>query len=89
MMKLAKEIRDLLRAKKVTARQLKTLLIRCDQSGECVWQLYLKEVNPDIITTKEASNLTAQGGELIYSDPKSPASRITKRLAQYGDIALS
>ncbi len=89
MMKLAKEIRDLLRAKKVTARQLKTLLIRCDQSGQCVWQLYLKEVNPDIITTKEASNLTAQGGELIYSDPKSPASRITKRLAQYGEIALS
>ena len=89
MMKLAKEIRDLLHAKKVTARQLKTLLIRCDKSGQCVWQLYLKEVNPDLITTKEASNLTAQGGELIYSDPKSPASRITKRLAQYGEIALS
>jgi 23S rRNA (uracil1939-C5)-methyltransferase len=32
--------------------------------------------------------LTAQGGEIIYSDPKSPASRITKRLNSFGNIVL-
>ena len=89
MMQLAKEIRDLLHAKGVSARQLKTLLIRCTQQGSCVWQLYLKDSLPDVITATEAARLSAQGGELIYSDPRSPASRITKRLASFGDIVLT
>ena len=89
MLVLAHAIRDLLRAKHVTARQLKTLLIRCDQQGNCVWQLYLKTSKPDLISANEASALPAQGGELIYSDPRSPASRITERLASFGDIVLS
>ena len=86
---LARAIRDLLRHKRVAARQLKTLLIRCDQSGSCVWQLYLKDRLPEIITADEAAQLPAQGGEVIYSDPRSPASRITERLAQFGNTALT
>lgn len=86
--RLALAIRDLLRAKGVGARSLKTLLIRCDRGGACVWQLYLKDEITDIITAEEAAALPAQGGELIYSDPRSPASRITKRLAAYGDVVL-
>ena len=82
---LARAIRDLLRHKRVAARQLKTLLIRCDQSGSCVWQLYIKDRLPEIITADEAATLPAQGGEIIYSDPRSPASRITERLAHFGD----
>jgi 23S rRNA (uracil1939-C5)-methyltransferase len=88
VMQLAKEIRDLLHAKGVSARQLKTLLIRCNQQGSCVWQLYLKDELPELITETEANQLPAQGGELIYSDPRSPASRITKRLVSFGDIVL-
>ena len=76
---LARAIRDLLRHKHVSARQLKTLLIRCDQSGSCVWQLYVRDRLPEIITADEAAKLPAQGGEIIYSDPRSPASRITER----------
>ena len=86
---LARAIRDLLRHKRVAARQLKTLLIRCDQSGSCVWQLYVKDRLPEIITADEAAKLPAQGGEIIYSDPRSPASRITERLARFGDTTLT
>ena len=89
MINLARSIRDLLRTKPVTARSLKTLLIRADQQGNCVWQLYLKDRLPEIISPEEASSLPAQGGELIYSDPRSPASRITERLVAFGDIVLS
>ena len=86
---LARTIRDLLRHKRVAARQLKTLLVRCDQSGSCVWQLYIKDRLPEIITADEAAKLPAQGGEIIYSDPRSPASRITERLAYFGDTTLT
>ena len=86
---LARAIRDLLRHKRVAARQLKTLLVRCDQSGSCVWQLYIKDRLPEIITADEAAKLPAQGGEIIYSDPRSPASRITERLALFGNTALT
>ena len=86
---LARAIRDLLRHKRVAARQLKTLLIRCDQSGSCVWQLYIKDRLPEIITADEAATLPAQGGEIIYSDPRSPASRITERLVRFGNTTLT
>lgn len=85
---LAMAIRDLLRTKDVQARSLKTLLIRANQAGACVWQLYVKGKLPDVIAEAEASILPAQGGEIIYSDPRSPASRITERLAQFGDAVL-
>ena len=86
---LARAIRNLLRYKRVAARQLKTLLVRCDQSGSCVWQLYIKDRLPEIITATEAAKLPAQGGEIIYSDPRSPASRITERLAHFDDTTLT
>lgn len=86
---LARAVRDLLRTKSVEARNLKTLLIRCNQTGECVWQLYLKDRLSDIISDREAAALPAQGGEVIYSDPRSPASRITERLMSFGDIVLT
>ena len=85
---LARQVRDLLRTKQVTARQLKTLLIRCDQAGNCVWQLYTKDRLGDVMSPDEATALSAQGGEIIYSDPRSPASRITERLAYFGDPVL-
>lgn len=87
--KLAREIRDLLRTKPITARNLKTLIIRCDQRGSCVWQLYLKDEIQDLVSETEANKLPAQGGEIIFSNPKSPASVITKRLAAFGDITLT
>ena len=86
---LARAIRNLLRTKPITARNLKTLLIRCDQTGNCVWQLYIKDKIDQLITDDEATAFPAQGGEIIYSTHKSPASVITERLASFGDIVLT
>ncbi len=86
---LAQAIRDHLRANGVSARRLKTLLIRSNQQGECVWQLYAKDKHiAGAIDTATALSFPAQGGEVIYSDPKSPASRITERLTSFGDVVL-
>lgn len=89
MMQLAREIRDFLSSRSVTARQLKTLLIRCDQANNCVWQLYVKDEDFDALSAQDAASFGAQGGEVIYSDPRIPASRITQRLLSVGDIVLS
>lgn len=87
MMQLAREIREHLGNAGITARQLKTLLIRQDQVGNCVWQLYVKD--EDFDTAVPGLDDRGQGGEIIYSNPKSPASVITKRLAEFGHIVLS
>ncbi len=88
MMRLALEIRDLLQSGGVTARELKTLLIRCDSEKNCVWQLYVKDMPCHFLPLFEGAQLSAKGGEVIYSNPKSPASVITERLASYGNIVL-
>ena len=85
---LARAVRDLLRTKPIEGRSLKTLMIRSNQAGQCVWQLYLKDDMPKLISKEEAANLPAIGGQLIYSDPKSPASKITKVLASFGETKL-
>ncbi len=86
---LALKVRDMLRSKSVSARQLKTLLIRSDQAGNCVWQLYIKEPNCDYLSIADLQSIGAQGAEVIYSDPRSPASRITERLLSYAQTYLT
>ncbi|HRQ86847.1 MAG TPA: hypothetical protein PLY16_01925, partial [Candidatus Saccharibacteria bacterium] len=88
MVTLAKQIRDYLRSKGVNARQLKTLLIRSNQNGNCVWQLYTKDEDVNAIHEQDAATFSAQGGEVIYSNPRSPASVITKRMASFGNTTL-
>lgn len=87
--RLALAIRDTLRTVNVSARKLKTLLIRCDQSGNCVWQLYVKDTPCDFASIVLQADLPAQGGEVIYSNPKSPASVVTERLGSTGIVVLS
>lgn len=85
---LARAIRDTLHSAGITARQLKTLLIRCDTNKNCVWQLYVKDTPCDFADLLLDTTLPAQGGEVIYSYPKSPASVVTERLGSTGDIVL-
>ncbi|HWT40299.1 MAG TPA: RsmD family RNA methyltransferase, partial [Dongiaceae bacterium] len=79
--KKAQQIVTILNELHVTGRELKTLLIRSDRSGEVAWQLYVKDE-----TFNAAAVLGAlpkgERGEIIYSNPKSPASVITKRLTK-------
>lgn len=88
MVSLAHDIRDKLENIGATAKQLKTLLIRCDRSKNCVWQLYVRDADFMSRFNLDMSMGGAQGGEVIYSDPRSPASVITERLASIGDTTL-
>ena len=88
IMQVARKIRDFLHSESVSARELKTLLVRSDQHGNCVWQLYVKAATFDVIDEVAAKTFDAQGGEVIYSDPLSPASRISKRLHSFGNTTL-
>lgn len=74
-----REIVDILNDMGVIGRDLKTLLIRSSADGSLSWQLYVKEESFDVdaFMSKLQSN---DNGEVIFSNPKSPASVITKRL---------
>lgn len=63
----------------IEGRALKTLLIRCSSNGTTAWQLYVKDETfpADTLMQKFSDN---ENGEVIFSNPKSPASVITKRL---------
>ena len=84
----AKQILELLRKKKIAGFSLKTLLIRSNQNGEVVAQLYIKDLDALQISEEDFKNLNIRGLEVIYSDPKSPASVITKRIRSFGKTNL-
>jgi len=85
----AQAIRDLLNKKKISGFDLKTLLIRCDAKGNVVAQLYVKKEDFRQTSEQDLKELPIQGFEVIFSNPKSPASVITERLHSWGDVSLS
>jgi len=87
--KAAKSVIEVLRKRPVQAFMLKTVIIRCDRAGNVVAQLYVKDEMFDAFTEAELTSLAVQGFELIFSNPKSPASVITKRLQAWGEITLT
>jgi len=88
--KAAIAMRDLLRKKEdVRAFMLKTLLIRCDKNGNVAMQLYVKEPEFEKLAENEIEKLGVNGFELIFSNPKSPASVITERLQSWSVTNLT
>jgi 23S rRNA (uracil1939-C5)-methyltransferase len=85
----ALRIRDVLRTRGTSAYDLKTLLVRCNNDGQVAAQLYVKEREFTPLTDAEITAMDIVGFELIYSNPKSPASVITERLQQWGVVALT
>lgn len=77
----AAAIVDALNSLGIEGRALKTLLIRSDATGNVAWQLYVKDedFNAEAVLSNFSSN---ENGEVIFSNPKSPASVITKRLTK-------
>jgi len=63
----------------IDGRALKTLLIRSSAAGKTAWQLYVKDETFDAEGFMQRFT-DDENGEVIYSNPKSPASVITKRL---------
>lgn len=82
-------MRDLLRAHHATGFSLKTLLVRANQKGEVAMQLYVKSESFNPIRDIDIEALGVKSFELIYSNPKSPASVMTKRLQAWGARSLT
>ena len=82
-------VRNTLRARGVEAFSLKSLLIRANQANQVIAQLYVKDEDFPSLSHDELSSLQVDGFELIYSNPNSPASIITRRLQQYGLKSLT
>lgn len=87
-------MRDLLRTKTdIRAYMLKTLLVRSSADGKVALQLYVKDTSfvqltgPELEGLKENGNIV--GFEMIFSNPKSPASVITERLQSWGTTNLT
>lgn len=87
--KTAIAMRDLLRKSNTKAYDLKTMLIRSDNDNNVVVQLYVKSEKFTNINDSDIKKMNIKGFELIYSNPKSPASVITKKLQTYGDTSLT
>lgn len=87
----AQTARDILQARNAEGRTLKTMLVRCDSRGKTVFQLYVKDKDFPLFTKEEAAKLPPDnvGFEVIYSNPKSPASVITERLQALGQVSLT
>ncbi len=82
-------IRDVLRGRGAIAYDLKTLLVRSNQSKQVVAQLYVKNKSFPLFTDEEIAAINIDGFEVIYSHSNSPASVITDRLQQAGTTVLS
>jgi 23S rRNA (uracil1939-C5)-methyltransferase len=82
-------IRDVLRARGTQAFTLKTVIIRCSQDGDTAMQLYVKDEDFSPLSEDELTSLGVKGFELIFSNPKSPASVITHRMQAWGETTLT
>jgi len=83
------KLRDLLRTffeqrSNFCTNMLKTVLIRCNADGGVAMQLYVKDPDFEPFSIDEIKSLDVDGFELIFSNPQSPASVITKRLQSWG-----
>lgn len=81
----AGKIVEILNKNGVRGSQLKTVIVRSNQKGDTVAAIFVKDQ-----TFPEINELSTVSGGLVvyYSNPKSPASVITKELYSYGDIRL-
>jgi 23S rRNA (uracil1939-C5)-methyltransferase len=70
----------------IRGSQLKTIVLRTNQKGDTVAALFCKDENfPQL----SGLNDVCRGLVVYYSNPKSPASIISKELYIFGDITLS
>ncbi len=77
--KKSQEILAVLNDMHILGRALKTLLMRSNADGEVAWQLYVKD--PEFLHDEFISHFPFdEKGEVIFSNPLSPASVITERL---------
>lgn len=84
--KTANKICSILNDAHIRASQLKTVVLRCNQAGDVVVALFVKD--PDFPELPDLAGI-CKGVGVFYSNPKSPASVLTKELYVRGDITLT
>jgi 23S rRNA (uracil1939-C5)-methyltransferase len=78
----AQQVLTVLNEMQVIGRDLKTLLIRSNATGETSWQLYVKD--PEFAHDEFISHFEkGEKGQVIFSNPLSPASVITEYLTPH------
>lgn len=78
----AREVLAVLNNMNVIGRAVKTLLIRSNANGETSWQLYVKD--PEFAHDEFISQFPeGEKGQVIFSNPLSPASVITEYLTPH------
>jgi 23S rRNA (uracil1939-C5)-methyltransferase len=83
---VATAVCGILNKHEVRASDLKTIIVRANQKGEAVAALFVKrEAFPEVAELATV----CKGLAVYYSNPKSPASIITKELYVFGDITLA
>jgi 23S rRNA (uracil1939-C5)-methyltransferase len=82
----AEKILEVLNQHSVRGSQLKTVVVRANQRGEAVVALFVKDES-----FPELSELISvcKGVAVYFSNPKSPASVLTRELYLYGDVTLT
>lgn len=87
---VANAICQLLNERQIRAGSLKSLIVRCDQAGNCVVALFTRDeqfLEQSKLAADELLSI-CQGVMICFSNPKSPASVMTRELARYGDVTL-
>lgn len=79
------KVLNILRNKNIQARDLKSMIIRSTQDNKVAVQLYVKNMDFEEFSSKDIDQLGLNQFEIIYSDPKSPASVVTKKIQTYGE----
>lgn len=82
---VSQRLLEVLRKRRSEARDLKTALIRSSQKGEVAVQLYVKETTFEKFSDNELDAINAKLIEIIYSNPKSPASVISHKIQTIGE----
>jgi 23S rRNA (uracil1939-C5)-methyltransferase len=82
---IANKICTILGSRGIRASSLKTVVVRCSRKGDTAAALFVREETFPRI--KEFAGI-GKGFEVYYSDPRSPASVLTKKLYGFGDVTL-
>lgn len=83
---VAQRILKILNMHKVRGSQLKTMVIRASQAGDAVVGLFVKD---ETFPKLDEFSKICKGLAVYYSDPRSPASVITKELYSYDNLTLN
>lgn len=81
----ARAILDVLSTAKIRAGDLKSLIVRCNADGQAVAALFTRNE----VLSKLPFDGICKGVAVYFSNPKSPASVLTRELYTYGDITLT